>query len=519
MKSKFLKISSLFILMLFAGTSCEDFLAVNDNPNLPSEVPAENRIIGAIRMSNGAAMWRGTREVSAVMQYGATRNTTGGFYNAETWRFSSAYFFWQNAYTWALPNAVDLIRLGEADGSPHFVGVGKTLQAQIFGMLTDQYGAIVVRDSYDGVSQVNLTPRFDDQEFVYQEIIRILDEAIAAFRETENNTSLNAAGGDILYQGDVRKWERFAWTLKARYLNHLSKKSSLYDPTAIIEAATNGFNADGMDAQFNYSSGSLQTEENPFFSWGGFTNPDNPRFFTWNQFYVDLLTNFPVTETDYQDPRIGRIMQPAPSDNQFRGLRSGMGLAGGEGGSGNFTDPDDYGRFKGSGYYTNIDSPFPFSTYSEAKFIEAEARLRSGDPSGSLIAFEEGIRAHMRKLGVPGDEIEAYWSALVADGVAGHFNNLTQGLSHIMRQKYIALPLNPEIWVDMRRMNYSQDIYGPTLQRPANLNTIIFDPNDESDWIQAMIYEGNEEVRNPENVGNNTPSYRLTTPLWWNVPE
>ncbi|TVQ75168.1 MAG: SusD/RagB family nutrient-binding outer membrane lipoprotein, partial [Balneolaceae bacterium] len=106
-----------------------------------------------------------------------------------------------------------------------------------------------------------------------------------------------------------------------------------------------------------------------------------------------------------------------------------------------------------------------------------------------------------------------------ADGVAGHFSNLTQGLSHIMRQKYIALPLNPETWVDMRRMDYSQDIYGPSLQRPANLNTIIFDANDESDWIRAMVYEGNEEVRNPDNVPDNTPAVRLKTRVWWDRPE
>ncbi|MFO8029213.1 MAG: SusD/RagB family nutrient-binding outer membrane lipoprotein [Cyclonatronaceae bacterium] len=519
MKINFLKISSMLLAVLLMAGACDDFLSVNENPNLPSEVPPENRILGAIRTTNGAAMWRGTREVSAVTQYGTTRNTTGGYHNAETWRFSSAYFFWQNSYTWALPNAVDLIRLGEADGSPHFIGVGKTLQALIFGMLTDQYGPIVVSDAYDGISQVELTPEFDPQDEVYETILRILDEAIEAFRETENNTPLNLTGGDVLYEGDIEKWERFAWSLKARYLNHLSRKSSMYDSQAIIEAANNGFNADGMDAEFNYSAGSLQTEENPFYSWGGFTNPDNPRFFTWSQFYVDLLTTFPVTNNEYQDPRISRIMQPAPSDSVYRGLRSGMGLEGGQGGSGEFTDPEDYGRFSDSGYYTSIDSPFPFITYGEVKLIEAEARLRSGDGPGALAAYEEGVRAHMRKVGVTATEIEDYWSAQEADGVAAHFGDLTQGLSHIMRQKYIAQTLNPETWVDMRRMDYSQDIYGPSLQRPANLNTIIFDPNDETDWIRAMVYEGNEEVRNPDNVGDNTPAVRLRYRVWWDRDE
>jgi hypothetical protein len=127
-----------------------------------------------------------------------------------------------------------------------------------------------------------------------------------------------------MYQGDVEKWKRFAWALKARYLNHLSKKKSLYDPAKIIQACQNAFNADGMDAEFPYLADGQQTDENPWYSWGGFDNPADPRYFTWSQFFVDLLSTLPVTNTAYQDPRISMIMQPAPSDGKYRGLRSGL---------------------------------------------------------------------------------------------------------------------------------------------------------------------------------------------------
>ena len=89
-------------------------------------------------------------------------------------------------------------------------------------------------------------------------------------------------------------------------------------------------------------------------------------------------------------------------------------------------------------------------------------------------------------------------------------------LSHIMIQKYITLLFDPETWVDMRRMDYSNTIY-PGLERPINVNLAIF-PG-ENDWIQAMVYEYNEEDRNYENMPDNTANVRLTTPLWWNVAE
>jgi hypothetical protein len=416
---------------------------------------------------------------------------------------------------------VDMAILGEREGNPHFVGAGKTLEALNFGMLTDQYGRIVMSEAYDGVSQVNLIPKFDEQQAVYEQIQQLLDEAIVAFNNPNNKTSLNFSGGDIMYQGDVDKWRRFAWSLKARYLNHLSKKSSLYNPAAIIEACQNGFNADGMDAEFAYLSGGQQTDENPWYSWGGFDNPADLRYFTWTQFFVDMLTKFPVTETPYQDPRISRIMTPAESDGQYRGLRPGLGLAGGQGGSGQFTADADYPKFTNGGFYTRQTSPFPFITYSEVKLIEAEARLRSGDKAGALAAYEEGVKANMRKLGVTAAEINAYWAAQVADGVADHFNaaNIQEGLSHIMRQKHITQCLNPETWVDMRRMDYSQAIYGPSLQRPANINPLVFNANDPNDWIRAMIYENNEQNRNTENVGDNTEQTRLRTRVWWDQPE
>jgi hypothetical protein len=509
--------AALLLGLIFAA-GCSNYLDVNDDPNNPTQVPVQTRLVGAITLTNGASQWRGAREVVAVCQYASTEFTAGGRRNAETWRFASNYFFWQNAYTWAIPNCVDLTVLGQQDGSPHFVGAGKTLLALNYGMLTDQYGRIVVTEAYNGVSQVNLEPKFDDQEVVYQKIQKLLDEAVQEFEKTNNRTSLNAASGDIMYQGDVEKWRRFAWSLKARYLNHLSKKGSLYDPAKIIEACQNGFNADGMDAEFAYLADGQVTDENPWYSWGGFDDPEDQRYFAFTQFFVDMLSTLPVTLASYQDPRIGIIMTPAKSDGKFRGLKPGLGLPGGQGGSGQFTAKDDYGRFSNGGFYTRPTSPFPFITYSEVKLIEAEARLRSGDAAGALVAYEEGIKANMRKLGVPAVEIGNYWAALTANGLANQFTDLRQGLSHIMRQKYITQCLNPETWVDMRRMDYSKEIYGPLLERPANLNTLVFSPNDPNDWMRAMIYENNEQNRNTENVGDNTPQTRLRTRVWWDQP-
>jgi len=516
--------NSIYTALAVAGlsmSSCDKFLDVNDDPNNPSKVEAASRIAGAISTTSGAAQWRATRELAGVMQYGGLQTASSGGYAAANWRFTASYFAWQNAYVITMPNAVDLIVLGEEEGNPHFVGVGKTLLALNFGLLTAQYGDIVVDDFYDGKGMISLVPKFNTQKEVYERLQSMLDEAIAAFERTDNKRDLNVKNGDIMYQGDVAKWKKFAWALKARYYNHLSKKTGMYDADKVITACQNAFNGDGMDAEFPYLADGLLVDQNPWSSWGGFESLTNPRYFAWTQFFVNMLTSFPVTNNLYQDPRISKIMKPAESDGQYRGPGSGAFISNGQGvlangspGDATKTKPEDYGRFSKSGFYTNTTSPFGFITYSEVKLIEAEARLRKGDKPGALAAYEEGVKSNMRKLGVSAADINAYWAAQVADNLSGHFDQLKTGLSHIMRQKHISLCLNPETWMDMRRMDYSADIYGPSLKRPANLNTTIFDPANNNQWIQAMVYETNEQNRNPEAVGDNTEKYRLLTPLW-----
>ena len=526
--------------LILLTSSCKKYLDVNKDPNNPTKVSAANRLVGAITTANGAALWRGSREVAAITQYGCAKNRN----NAETWRMTSSYFLWQNAYVYSMPNSVDLINLGKEEGNPAFMGAGKILLAACFGILTDQLGSIVVDDFYNGTSQLNLLPKFQNQQTVYQRIDSLLNSAIADLSAPGNKTGLNAANGDIIYKGDASKWIRFDWALKARYLNHLSKKSSLYNPAKIIDACSHAFNADGMDAEFAHlhvdpnQNTNIDTDRNPWYSWGGFdvgglTDPNDPnydpRYLSWSQFFVNMLTSFPVTNNKYIDPRISKIMQPAVSDGQYRGQRSGGRLIGGQGiladgqpGDATKTNANDYGRFSNSGFYTSETGPTAFITYSEVKFIEAEARFRSGDIAGALTAYEEGVRSNMRKLGVSPGDINAYWAAQLSDGLVAHFNNpdRTQGLSHIMRQKYIALCLNPETWVDMRRADYSQKIYGPSLMRPLDLNAAVFG-SDPNQWIRAMCYENNEETRNPDAIasaGGNTPQIRLLTPVWWDTP-
>ncbi len=495
----------IFILLISVSVSCEKFLDVNDDPNAPANVALDLRLKPTILMANGAAQWRGTREVAAIMQYVASSNGTGGF-SATRWEFTNSYFVWQNTLVWTYPNAIDMIVMGEDQNSPYFSGVGKIFKAYLLFLLTDQLGSIPFDDLYNGRDQAILEPRFEEQEVVYEKCLAVLDEAIIDLSETENEISLNGRGGDIIYEGDSTKWVKFAYALKARYLNHYTKKPSLYNPAAVIAACENAFNDNEQDAEFPYTLGGGTTQANPWSSEGfGDMAGALGRYTGWSHFFVEMLKNSPLSDTI--DPRMPIIMNPSVNDTAFRGIVSGRGYD---------KDPNlafnDYSNVTG-GFYTSGASPWPFITYAEVKFIEAEAKLRSGDVSGARDALKEGVSANMKKLGVDVSLRTIAENKLDALTDAD-FTPLEAGLYYIMTQKYIALVLHPETWVDMRRMDYSSTIY-PGLTQPEDVN-IIFGPGE---WIKAMIYEYNEENRNPDNLPNNDPELRMTTPVWWDVAE
>ncbi|MDT0675399.1 SusD/RagB family nutrient-binding outer membrane lipoprotein [Autumnicola musiva] len=493
----------LCLIGIIATFSCEDYLDVNDSVTNPTNtgLAPQYRIEGAIENTVATAQYRGIREVLGVVQYGS-QNTPA--YYSESWNTSlttGSYFLWQNVYVYALPNTADLIYLGEEYNSPHYTAVGKILRAYLFGMATDQYGAIVTYDSYDPERTIELEPEFVSQPEVYELIFTLLDEALSEL-DMESEISLNAAEGDILYNGDLEQWKRFAYSLRARYLNHLIKKSSgefAYDPQAVIEAAENGFISNQDNALITYGGGNASNDNQPF-SVNGY---GSTRFDYFSEFFVELLKDPLNTESEFRDPRLPVIV-PEAVNGGYQGVVTGAGVENEE------EEGDNYSVGYG-GFYTSPDSPTYMMTYSEVKFIEAEARFRNGDVAGAYAAYKTGVEADLEKLNVPSEEISGYLNQI--DEEIGQSNF---GLSQIFVQKYIANMLNPETWVDFRRMDYNDEIY-PGLERPENVNVSLFPGED--DWLEAMMYEYNEEDRNYENMPDNDPATRLTTPLWWDTEE
>lgn len=359
---------------------------------------------------------------------------------------------WNNAYAGGLKDLDLLIEVSEEKGAAHYAGVAKVLTAMNLGVLTDVFGAIPFSEGLSGAE--NLTPSYDSGEEIYTHILSLLDDAVTDF----NSESTIAVGSDdMIYGGDLGKWTKLAYALKARYLNHLSETDK-YDADAVLAALAKGFESNEDNAVGRFQSSRRQAN-----LWYQFLEADRPGYIIQEGYLYDLME-------EKDDPRLSLYRsedaQSIPS----------LGSA---------------------------TSPLLMATYMEAKFIEAEAQARKGNEGNAQAALEEAVTASIELIenisvsqGVLGEDetgaAEDYIESLSLEG----------NIESIMEQKYIAMFTQSETWTDWRRTGYP--------------NIDAFPGNQTSDRIPRRLpYPQSETLYNPQNTPDLDFPENLLQPIWW----
>ncbi|MGF1669663.1 MAG: SusD/RagB family nutrient-binding outer membrane lipoprotein, partial [Balneolaceae bacterium] len=357
----------------------------------------------------------------------------------------------------------------------------KVMQAVNLGLGTNAWEDIPWTESF---VEGEFTPAFDSQESIYNTIQTLLDEAIVELQKPASEVR-QPGSDDLIFNGDIGKWLRAAYALKARYHIHLINKGAVNAANNALNAIANAMqdNSDDMQIEFN------QRNLNPWHTSAFLARlTGNPAPVPADQ----LVSSMNGTRFPEFDPRLPIIVDNGGAD-QFYGSANGSF-------GNNFDAPNALSNtvFTGDTWHTREDAPIPMITYAEVKFIEAEAaflrdnagnRFATGASQQAYDAYLEGIRANMNKLGVSASDRDAFLSdPNVAVGAA----NLTMEL--IMKEKYKALFLNPETFNDLRRYFFDNSIF-TDLELPFNHN-----PNLNGQWIQRAVYPNTEFSRNEEEV-------------------
>ncbi len=367
---------------------------------------------------------------------------------------------WSQMYNGAFRDIRIIQEKSQEEGqvSPHYSGVSKVLLAVLIGNMTDLFGNVPYSEAALGDEQFN--PAYDSRDEVYASIHQLLEEARAEMAATES--VLSPGSDDIIYGGDLSLWTKASHALDARYYLHRG------DLTNASASAAQGFESNAEDMEFTFGSG--ETESNPLYQWIRDRTDTN-----LGAFFVELMNS-------KNDPRLPVLATLVDTDGD--GVEDGyVGAASGVPGGSESQVGD---------YLASADSPVPFITYTEQKFIEAEALLGT-DAGATAEALDAAIAASVEK--VTGAPDAAY---VAVEGSAGGTS-----LERIQTQKYIALFYQAETFHEFRRTGI------PTL-RPAANSAL---PNGEI--ISRMPLPNEERLYNRANYDANRPENELTADLSW----
>jgi len=467
--------------MISLSVSCtKDFDEINIDPNNPADPNTELLISNVIRhianQGSGIAGW--AKDI--YPQYMAEIQ-----YTNES-RFQNKFYDFSAYYNGPLLDAQTIINLNsdpatsdlpyvqKGGSTDNQIAVARILKAFFYLHMTDRWGMLPYSEALKG--KEFLTPKFDTQKEIYTSLFSELKESVDQLKEGE------AINGDILFEGDISMWKKWANTLRMVAAIHLAD----VEP-ALAKAEFTSAYADGVITS---------NADNVIFNYLNDANNQNPLY---NNYFVGKRTDYAVsvkmieTLTGLDDPRLPVYAEEVVQGGGYKGMTYGLANA-----------DDNLNQETVSligNKFTAENYGLPITTYAQLQFMLAEAAFR-GWGGDAADFYKKGIEASMAQ-----HEVTADASYYAQSNVA---YNPAKGLELIITQKWIAnyQANGYESWVDWRRTGFPELNPGPA---PLSIDKKIpvrqAYPNTEP-GLNGKSYEEAIAAQGPDEVN---------TKLWWDI--
>lgn len=429
-------IVSLLVILLLGG--CKEMFNESDiktNPNAVTDVDVATLLSGTL--VGVAELHEDTDVRISAIWAGALNGLSRQHQGYADYIVSAQNFSWDPLYPVA--GQARLIQTkADAVGDKWTKGVGQILEALLIAKATDLYGDVPYSQAFD--DEKYPTPIFDKQADVYTALHATLDDAIKNLAAT---AGLSFSKQDFIYGGNVSKWTKVAYTLKARLYLHTG------DYTKAIANATLGINSISGDALIPHGT-SQGIDANLNYVFFKLNRPGDTGF---DNAYIPTILQ----------SRIGSVNTKTDETALYNHFIT-VGITGTGSLDPNVVD----------GAYT-IDAPHPLLTYYETELIIAESQARLGSNDKALAALNL-VRSNLangymngKTFAVAGRKYDAY--VLDDFGTAGLANIThkttvqTALLYEIISQRYIAFLMQYEAFNDIRRLEKAQ----PMVQLPIPL--------------------------------------------------
>lgn len=491
---KIFKYIAVLCITLLTGQSCmTKFDEYNTNPNQMDlwKIGPAGMIQELLYSGTEAFLHRTWLLNGELIQYtfAGSGNNTYHRYVIDNATGASA---WASLYKEAA-NADHMRLLAIQKEEVNYEAIAVTLRTLFFSNLADLFGDIPYSQAFKGPSENLAQPVFDSQESVYRALLNDLEYANSRY---DTSIKLTSATRDLLYGGDLVKWQKFNNSLYLRLLMRLSNRNNTLDIAAKIREIYSDpakypvFTGNADNATMRY------TNVEPFVNYFG--SKLNTQFTTSTgrrpaEHIINMMSKA-------GDPRISIwFMQPSGAEG-WKGGQSGIEAQ----------DADLSGvanlNKRNLGEY---DSPYSLMKYDEVLFIQAEAIQRGWIAGDANAVYNAAVRTSI-----------GYWrdndvtGLNITDKVIDNFlvNIPYDGtLEAIMNQKYVALFwVGFEAWADYRRTGYPVLTIGNGTFNDHILPTRLVYPTNTMETNRAnydaavvrlkSYYKGEDDLK---------------TPVWW----
>lgn len=443
MKKYIIKASVAVSLAGLLCTGCTNsFDKVNTDPDRTPDASTTNVLAYVIQYSSSKLFdpWNDMNEPS----------TYGGQLAKIQYIDESRYRFrpsvvenkWTECYE-LLKNIRAIQEKAVAEKNPNMQNVGKVLEVVIMQIATDTWRDLPYSEALR-MKEGILLPKYDKQEAIYPAMLELLLEAADGFKAGLTDEDAGELGeGDILFQGDIARWQKFCNSLRLRLAVRLSGVSA-----DLAKQTVEGILQHPADYPIL-----TENDDNAFFNWPGsapFIEPWANDFQGTRDDYgmSDVIINRMLTT---EDPRISVY-----AHKNAKGIYQGFTIGAADQIQLNQTS------HIGARFRENGKGFTPYLRAAETYFNIAEASMLGWNTGMSAKdAYEKAVTTSLQENGVKEAEIGAF-----LNGKAKFDNTLEQ----IYWQEWIALfKQGMEAWSLYRRTGVPTTHYvAPASEYPGH---------------------------------------------------
>lgn len=474
--------SILYAGLLVTTVACNDFGDMNVNPNNPSSPNTAALLTSALRTvgNMNSQVGPGAFNMTPALYVQHFGDVT----YIEDSRYKTVNFSYNGLYAGPLINLQQIITQNTTESTKggaalygsntNQIAIARILKAYIFQWITDRWGDVPYSKALQGAQ--NFSPAFDKQQDIYNDLFKEWKEAAAQL------TPGATVQGDILYNGDITKWKKFANSLRMIAALRISKADPAKAKTEFAAALADGvFTSNADNARYTFLAD--QNNENPLYN--NYVR-SNRKDFALSNTFVNYLKSV-------SDPRLP-FLAAKNQNGEYVGVPYGV-----------FPSPGKAQDFSlAASTISAQTAPAYILTYAEVLFAQSEAAQMGWIPGTAKSLYESAIKASMQQfMGTSYDET-AFQTYIAQPSVAF---DAAKAIEQISTQRWIALfNQGTEAWSEWRRTGF------PVLKpAPTTLNG-------GTDIPRRLAYPTTETTLNAANYSAVTASQGKDdqyTRVWW----